>query len=91
MEYKVISYEVLKDTKPVSFCFRVSLHLQHGFSLSSVYSHYVPDTGVPEVTTCHSRSAITVDYIFYTAEKDDSARGPGRERVETMLERTGPD
>ncbi|NP_001388317.1 protein angel homolog 2 isoform 2 [Rattus norvegicus] len=58
---------------------KVSSHLQHGFSLSSVYSHYVPDTGVPEVTTCHSRSAITVDYIFYSAEKDDTARGPGAE------------
>lgn len=58
---------------------KVSSHLQHGFSLSSVYSHYVPDTGVPEVTTCHSRSAITVDYIFYSAEKEDSARGPGAE------------
>lgn len=58
---------------------KVSSHLQHGFSLSSVYSHYVPDTGVPEVTTCHSRSAITVDYIFYSAEKEDTARGPGAE------------
>lgn len=67
------------DAKPLSLHFRVSSHLQHGFSLSSVYSHYVPDTGVPEVTTCHSRSAITVDYIFYSAEKDDTARGPGKE------------
>lgn len=58
---------------------KVSSHLQHGFSLSSVYSHYVPDTGVPEVTTCHSRSAITVDYIFYSAEKGDTARGQGAE------------
>lgn len=57
----------------------MSSHLQHGFSLSSVYSHYVPDTGVPEVTTCHSRSAITVDYIFYTAKKEDTAQGPGAE------------
>ncbi|XP_029394440.1 protein angel homolog 2 isoform X2 [Mus pahari] len=58
---------------------KVSSNLQHGFSLSSVYSHYVPDTGVPEVTTCHSRSAITVDYIFYTAKKEDTAQGPGAE------------
>ncbi|XP_038205700.1 protein angel homolog 2 isoform X1 [Arvicola amphibius] len=57
----------------------VSSHLQHHFSLSSVYSHYLPDTGLPEVTTCHSQSAITVDYIFYSAEKEDAARGPGAE------------
>lgn len=57
----------------------MSSHLQHRFSLSSVYSHYAPDTGVPEVTTCHSRSAITVDYIFYSAEKDGAAGGRGKE------------
>ncbi|XP_012589668.1 PREDICTED: protein angel homolog 2 [Condylura cristata] len=51
-------------------------HLQHHFSLSSVYSHVFPDTGVPEVTTCHARSAITVDYIFYSAEKDGAAGRP---------------
>ncbi|KAL1769777.1 angel-like 2 isoform X3 [Sigmodon hispidus] len=63
----------------------VSSHLQHQFSLSSVYSHYLPDTGLPEVTTCHSQSAITVDYIFYSAEKEDTARGPGEEYVEPQL------
>ncbi|XP_040592441.1 protein angel homolog 2-like [Mesocricetus auratus] len=57
----------------------VSSRLHHHFSLSSVYSHYLPDTGLPEVTTCHSQSAITVDYIFYSAEKEDAARGPGAE------------
>ncbi|KAM9154373.1 protein angel homolog 2 isoform 1-T1 [Pangshura tecta] len=53
--------------------------LQHHFRLSSVYSHYLPESGVPEVTTCHSRSAVTVDYIFYSAAKDDSAAQPGVE------------
>ncbi|XP_042706140.2 protein angel homolog 2 isoform X2 [Chrysemys picta bellii] len=53
--------------------------LQHHFRLSSVYSHYLPESGVPEVTTCHSRSAVTVDYIFYSAAKDDSAAQPGAE------------
>lgn len=57
----------------------VSSHLQHHFSLSSVYSHFLPDTGLPEVTTCHSQSAITVDYIFYSAEKEDAVQGPGAE------------
>ncbi|XP_030413372.1 protein angel homolog 2 isoform X1 [Gopherus evgoodei] len=53
--------------------------LQHHFRLSSVYSHYLPESGVPEVTTCHSRSAVTVDYIFYSTAKDDSAAQPGVE------------
>ncbi|CAO2638858.1 Protein angel homolog 2 [Lemmus lemmus] len=67
------------DTEPFSLLFSVSSHLQHHFSLSSVYSHYLPDTGLPEVTTCHSQSAITVDYIFYSAEKEGATRGPGAE------------
>nr|XP_019593591.1 PREDICTED: protein angel homolog 2 isoform X1 [Rhinolophus sinicus] len=58
---------------------KLSSNLQHRFSLSSVYSHYFPDTGIPEVTTCHSRSAITVDYIFYSADKGDVAGQPGTE------------
>ncbi|KAM9564874.1 protein angel homolog 2 [Guaruba guarouba] len=58
---------------------KVSSKLQHHFKLSSVYSHYFPETGIPEVTTCHSRSAVTVDYIFYSAAKDDTAAQPGAE------------
>ncbi|XP_068025705.1 protein angel homolog 2 isoform X2 [Melanerpes formicivorus] len=50
--------------------------LQHHFKLSSVYSHYFPESGVPEVTTCHSRSAVTVDYIFYSAASDGSDAQP---------------
>lgn len=53
--------------------------LQHHFSLASVYSHYAANSGVPEVTTCHSRSAITVDYIFYSATKDAASGQPGTE------------
>lgn len=56
---------------------KLSSNLQHHFSLSSVYSHYFPETGIPEVTTCHSRSAITVDYIFYSAEKEGVAGQQG--------------
>ncbi|XP_064411651.1 protein angel homolog 2 [Latimeria chalumnae] len=51
---------------------RVTSRLQHGFCLSSVYSHYLPDSEIPEITTCHSRTALTVDYIFYSADKEDS-------------------
>lgn len=59
--------------------FRLSSKLRHHFKLSSVYSHYFPETGVPEVTTCHSRSAVTVDYIFYSAANDGTAAQPGKE------------
>ncbi|XP_066467812.1 protein angel homolog 2 isoform X2 [Tiliqua scincoides] len=55
--------------------------LHHSFQLSSVYSHYLPDSGVPEVTTCHSRTAVTVDYIFYSAAKESSAKQPGTEHI----------
>ncbi|KFU87433.1 Protein angel 2 [Chaetura pelagica] len=58
---------------------KLSSKLQHHFKLSSVYSHYFPETGIPEVTTCHSRSAVTVDYIFYSAANDDTAPTPGAE------------
>ncbi|NWS19422.1 ANGE2 protein, partial [Pachyramphus minor] len=58
---------------------KLSSKLRHHFKLSSVYSHYLPETGVPEVTTCHSRSAVTVDYIFYSAANDDTAAQPGAE------------
>ncbi|CAN8203293.1 unnamed protein product [Coccothraustes coccothraustes] len=58
---------------------KLSSKLQHHFKLSSVYSHYFPETGIPEVTTCHSRSAVTVDYIFYSAANDDTADQPGVE------------
>ncbi|KAM4692780.1 protein angel homolog 2 [Discoglossus pictus] len=51
--------------------------LQHHFSLSSVYSHFFPGTGVPEITTCHSRAAITVDYIFYSSAQNDIFAQPG--------------
>ncbi|XP_008124042.2 protein angel homolog 2 isoform X3 [Anolis carolinensis] len=49
---------------------RLPTDLHHNFKLSSVYSHYLPESGIPEVTTCHSRSSVTVDYIFYSASKD---------------------
>uniref|UniRef100_A0A8C3KUH6 Angel homolog 2 n=1 Tax=Chrysolophus pictus TaxID=9089 RepID=A0A8C3KUH6_CHRPC len=58
---------------------KLSSKLQHRFKLSSVYSHYFPENGLPEVTTCHSRSAVTVDYIFYSAANDESVAQPGME------------
>ncbi|NXG83210.1 ANGE2 protein, partial [Stercorarius parasiticus] len=70
----------LDDTQEVVIASeKLSSKLQHHFKLSSVYSHYFPETGIPEVTTCHSRSAVTVDYIFYSAANDDTTAQPGAE------------
>ncbi|XP_053165741.1 protein angel homolog 2 isoform X2 [Hemicordylus capensis] len=60
---------------------RLPTDLHHSFQLSSVYSHYLPGSGVPEVTTCHSRSSVTVDYIFYSAAKFSPAKQPGAEHI----------
>ncbi|XP_023696709.2 protein angel homolog 2 [Paramormyrops kingsleyae] len=45
--------------------------IEHGLQLTSAYSHYLEDGRRPEITTCHSRTAITVDYIFYSAAQGD--------------------
>ncbi|XP_029449081.1 protein angel homolog 2 isoform X2 [Rhinatrema bivittatum] len=60
---------------------QVMSNLQHHFSLSSVYSHYLPESGIPEVTTCHSRSAVTVDYIFYSPAMAEISEQPGADDV----------
>ncbi|KAI4889813.1 hypothetical protein NFI96_032464 [Prochilodus magdalenae] len=48
--------------------------IEHSLKLTSVYSHKLNRSMQPEITTCHSRSAITVDYIFYSATQDESVR-----------------
>ncbi|XP_069624611.1 protein angel homolog 2 isoform X3 [Ranitomeya imitator] len=68
---------------------RVESSLHHHFSLSSVYSHYFPDTGLPEITTCHSKSAITVDYIFYSAANNDVYGQPGSDMACNRLQLLG--
>ncbi|XP_054844765.1 protein angel homolog 2 isoform X2 [Eublepharis macularius] len=60
---------------------RLPTYLHHSFQLSSAYSHYLSDSGVPEVTTCHSRGAVTVDYIFYSAARDDMSQQPEAEHI----------
>ncbi|XP_024119773.1 protein angel homolog 2 isoform X2 [Oryzias melastigma] len=39
--------------------------IEHGLTLRSAYRHLQPD-GRPEITTFHSRTALTVDYILYS-------------------------
>ncbi|KAM4662495.1 protein angel homolog 1 [Discoglossus pictus] len=44
------------------------LFLQHDLHLTSVYNHFLPAKGRPEVTTLPMGVGNTVDYIFYSAE-----------------------
>ncbi|XP_036437089.1 protein angel homolog 2 [Colossoma macropomum] len=48
--------------------------IEHGLKLTSAYAHKLKGSRQPEITTCHSRSAITVDYIFYSATQDESVK-----------------
>ncbi|NXM95170.1 ANGE1 protein, partial [Sylvia borin] len=49
--------------------------IQHGLNLTSVYSHFLPQRGRPEVTTMPMGLGATVDYIFYSAEPVESKAG----------------
>ncbi|XP_029984228.1 protein angel homolog 2 isoform X1 [Sphaeramia orbicularis] len=42
--------------------------IEHSLKLQSSYRHRLMPDGRPEITTCHSRTAVTVDYILYTPE-----------------------
>lgn len=44
----------------------VRLRIEHNLNLRSTYQHLLPPDGRPEITTHHSRTALTVDYIMYT-------------------------
>ncbi|KAJ8377782.1 hypothetical protein AAFF_G00253980 [Aldrovandia affinis] len=48
--------------------------IAHSLRLRSAYSHWLREGEQPEVTTCHSRTALTVDYIFYSAAQGDAAQ-----------------
>ncbi|CAN9507543.1 unnamed protein product [Ophioblennius macclurei] len=42
--------------------------LEHTLNLRSTYLHRLKPDGRSEVTTCHSRTAMTVDYILYSPD-----------------------
>ncbi|XP_041814825.1 protein angel homolog 2 isoform X2 [Chelmon rostratus] len=42
--------------------------IEHLLKLQSSYQHRLMSDGRPEITTCHSRTAMTVDYILYTPD-----------------------
>ncbi len=54
-----------------SVCSFTKPSIEHCLKLTSAYSHNLKESGHPEITTCHSRTAITVDYIFYSAALGD--------------------
>lgn len=51
--------------------------LAHDLKLQSTYQHRLMPDGRPEITTCHSRTAVTVDYILYTPERRTPPSLPG--------------
>nr|XP_015825695.2 protein angel homolog 1 [Nothobranchius furzeri] len=44
--------------------------LRHMLDLESVYKHFLPRSGCPEITTLHAEGGNTVDYIFYSPKRD---------------------
>lgn len=55
----------------------VRARIEHGLKLRSSYQHHLKPDGRPEITTCHSRTATTVDYILYTPESSAPPSLPG--------------
>lgn len=55
--------------------------LEHTLNLRSSYLHRLNPDGRSEVTTCHSRTAMTVDYIFYSPDFPSLSGGPGLQQL----------
>ncbi|XP_031722117.1 protein angel homolog 2 isoform X2 [Anarrhichthys ocellatus] len=55
--------------------------IEHSLKLRSSYQHHLKPDGRPEITTFHSRTAITVDYILYT---------PGTTHTHTLRSLSSP-
>ncbi|XP_067848187.1 protein angel homolog 1-like [Heptranchias perlo] len=75
-------YVSVSEPEDELFCNRSPTTIRHSLNLTSVYSHYLPDTGRPEVTTCSSGFGLTVDYIFYSAQPVSDKNGKGRRRYQ---------
>ncbi|XP_047243669.1 protein angel homolog 2 isoform X4 [Girardinichthys multiradiatus] len=54
-----------------------SSRIEHSLKLQSSYRHRLMPDGRPEITTCHSRTALTVDYILYSSDINASPSLPG--------------
>ncbi|XP_035535110.1 protein angel homolog 2 [Morone saxatilis] len=51
--------------------------IEHSLKLQSSYQHHLMPDGRPEITTYHSRTSMTVDYILYTPESITPPSLPG--------------
>uniref|UniRef100_A0A8C0W8Q4 Protein angel homolog 1 n=1 Tax=Castor canadensis TaxID=51338 RepID=A0A8C0W8Q4_CASCN len=60
--------------------------IQHCLHLTSVYTHFLPQHGCPEVTTMPLGLGTTVDYIFFSAEscENDNRTGDRLDRDGTL-------
>ncbi|NXY88944.1 ANGE1 protein, partial [Alcedo cyanopectus] len=80
---QLVLLQGVTDAKPGmegAFCSLSSGILQHGLNLTSVYSHFLPQRGRPEVTTMPMGLGATVDYIFYSAQPVGSGDRGGESR-----------
>ncbi|KAM9339532.1 protein angel homolog 2 [Symphorus nematophorus] len=58
--------------------------IEHSLKLQSSYQHRLMPDGRREITTCHSRTAMTVDYILYTPEFTAPPSLPGGRGLELL-------
>ncbi|KAF7251564.1 hypothetical protein EYD10_02768, partial [Varanus komodoensis] len=59
---------VVNNSDPEPFCSRYPGNIHHNLNLTSVYNHFLPERGRPEITTMPMGAGATVDYIFYSAK-----------------------
>lgn len=52
--------------------------IQHCLHLTSAYTHFLPQHGLPEVTTMPLGLGTTVDYIFFSADSCENGNGTGK-------------
>ncbi|KFV12322.1 Protein angel 1, partial [Tauraco erythrolophus] len=77
-EHPTSAVTTVLNTASSSFLPLSSGVIQHGLNLTSVYSHFLPQRGRPEVTTMPMGLGATVDYIFYSAEPVKNGNRGGR-------------
>ncbi|XP_038582456.1 protein angel homolog 2 isoform X2 [Micropterus salmoides] len=61
-----------------------SARIEHSLKLHSSYQHRLMPDGRPEITTCHSRTAMTVDYILYSPEPITPPSLPGERGLQLL-------
>ncbi|XP_008118933.1 protein angel homolog 1 isoform X1 [Anolis carolinensis] len=69
---------VVNNSDSELFCSSYPGSIQHVLNLTSVYNHFLPTRGRPEITTMPMGVGATVDYIFYSAKpiKNDNLECP---------------